>query len=187
MTADGAARTSPDPVGPVPDGGRHCHDRAGERIAERLLATVREDLGRADSKAAVLLSGTLALPAFLAGWRGTPGWDGAGDVMLVLSGVLWAVAVAALVGALMPRTGTVRAGDGVTYFGDLVAGRRGPHDLAGLTARVVEAGRDPARWLLVQAVDVSSILSAKYRAIRWGVGSLAPSAALAVVWGLTAG
>jgi len=35
-------------------------------------------------------------------------------------------------------------------------------------------------------VDVSSILSAKYRAIRWGVGSLAPSAVLAVVWGLTA-
>ncbi|MFI7408107.1 Pycsar system effector family protein [Streptomyces sp. NPDC049627] len=183
MTAGGAARTSPDPVGPVPDGGRHCHDRAGERIAERLLATVREDLGRADSKAAVLLSGTLALPAFLAGWRGTPGWDGVADLTLVLSGLLWGVAVAALVAALMPRTGTVRAGDGVTYFGDLV----GPHDLARLTARVVEAGRDPARWLLVQAVDVSSILSAKYRAIRWGVGSLAPSAALAVVWGLTAG
>ncbi|MFE5819847.1 Pycsar system effector family protein [Streptomyces sp. NPDC056479] len=183
MSADGGARTSPDPVVPVPDGGRHCTDRAGERIAERLLTTVREDLGRADSKAAVLLSGTLALPAFLAGWRGTPAWDGPADVMLVLSGVLWAVAVAALVGALMPRTGTVRGADAVTYFGDLVASR----DLAGLSARVGEAGRDPARWLLVQAVDVSSILSAKYRAIRWGVGSLAPSAALAVVWGLTAG
>jgi len=166
----------------VPYGGRHGQDRAGERIAERLLTTVREDLGRADSKAAVLLSGTLALPAFLAGWRGTPGWDGLGDVTLILSGVLWAVAVAALVGALMPRTGTVRARDGVTYFGDLVKAR----DVAGLSARVTEAGRDPAGWLLVQAVDVSSILSAKYRAIRWGVGSLAPSAVLAVVWGLTA-
>lgn len=131
----------------------------------------------------MLLSGTLALPAFLAGWRGTPAWDGLADVTLVLSGVLWAVAVAALVAALLPRTGTVRRGDGVTYFGDLVAS----HDLAGLTARVGEAGRDPAKWLLVQAVDVSSILSAKYRAIRWGVGSLAPSAALAVVWGLTSG
>ncbi len=183
MTADDRAGTSPDPVVTVPDGGRHCHDRAGERIAERLLTTVREDLGRADSKAAVLLSGTLALPAFLAGWRGTPAWDGLADVTLVLSGVFWAVAVAALVGALMPRTGTVRGGDGLTYFGDLV----GPRDVAGLSARVDEAGSDPARWLLVQAVDVSSILSAKYRAIRWGVGSLAPSAALAVVWGLTAG
>ncbi|MFJ4365915.1 Pycsar system effector family protein [Streptomyces chartreusis] len=184
MSAGDGARTSPDPVVPVPDGGRHCNDRAGERIvAERLLATVREDLGRADSKAAVLLSGTLALPAFLAGWRGAPGWDGLADLTLVASGVLWAVAVAALVAALMPRTGTVRGGDGVTYFGDLVDSR----DLAGLSVRVGEAGRDPAKWLLVQAVDVSSILSAKYRAIRWGVGALAPSAALAVLWGLTSG
>jgi hypothetical protein len=182
MTADGAARTSPDPVVPVPDGGQHCHDRAGEHIAERLLSTVREDLGRADSKAAVLLSGTLALPAFLVGWHGAPGWQGLVDLTLVGAGVLWAVAVTALVGALMPRTGTVRGRDGVTYFGDLVAS----HDLAGLSARVAEAGRDTAGWLLVQAVDVSSILSAKYRAIRWGVGSLAPSAARALVWGLTA-
>ncbi|MGW1712146.1 Pycsar system effector family protein [Streptomyces sp. NPDC002156] len=158
-----------------------------ERVAERLLGTIREDLGRADSKAAVLLSGTLALPAFLIGWQGAPGWQGPADVTLVLAGLLWTVSVTALVGALMPRTGTVREdrqGQArVTYFGDLVGARR---DLAGLTARVAEAGRDPAGWLLVQAVDVSAILSAKYRAIRWGVGSLAPSAVLALAWSMTA-
>ncbi|MFD5344115.1 hypothetical protein ACFWJY_10160, partial [Streptomyces anulatus] len=76
MSADGATRTSPAPAGPVPDGGQHGPDRAGERIAERLLVTVREDLGRADSKAAVLLSGALALPAFLIGRHGSP--DGRG-------------------------------------------------------------------------------------------------------------
>ncbi|WP_330289232.1 Pycsar system effector family protein [Streptomyces sp. NBC_00576] len=158
-----------------------------ERVAERLLSTVREDLGRADSKAAVLLSGTLALPAFLIGWQGAPGWHGPADVTLIVAGLLWAVSVTALVGALMPRTGTVRegreGGADVTYFGDLVGAR---HDLATLAARVAEAGRDPAGWLLVQAVDVSAILSAKYRAIRWGVGSLAPSAALALAWSMTA-
>ncbi|MBJ6640969.1 hypothetical protein H4K36_29475 [Streptomyces sp. DHE7-1] len=182
MTAeDEAARTSPAPVVLVPDGGRHSHDGAGERIAERLLDTIREDLGRADSKAAVLLSGTLALPAFLIGWHGAPGWRGPADVTLVLAAVLWAGAVIALIGAVMPRTGTRRGRDEVTYFGDLVAAR----DLTRLSARVADAGRDPAGWLLVQAVDVSSILSAKYRAIRWGMGSLALSAALALAWGLT--
>ena len=181
MTAEGGAQTSPDPVGPVPDGGRHCHDRAGERIAERLLSTVREDLGRADSKAAVLLSGTLALPAFLLGRHGPPGWRGPADVTLVLAAVLWAGAVTALISALLPRTRTVRGRDGVTYFADLAASR----DLEGLAAQVAEAGLDPAEWLLVQAVDVSSILSAKYRSIRWGMGSLALSAALALAWGLT--
>ncbi|KIZ14748.1 Pycsar system effector family protein [Streptomyces natalensis] len=181
MTADGGAPTSPDPVVTVPDGGQHGHDRTGERIAERLLNTVREDLGRADSKAAVLLSGALALPAFLIGGHGAPDWRGPADIPLIVAGVLWAVAVTALVRALMPRTTTIRTQDGVTFFGDLLP----PHDLARLSAEVAEAGRDPARWLLVQAVDVSAILSAKYRAIRWAVGALAPSAALALAWSLT--
>ncbi|MEU8519401.1 Pycsar system effector family protein [Streptomyces sp. NPDC048577] len=146
------------------------------------MNTIREDLGRADSKAAVLLSGALALPAFLIGWHGAPDWRGAADIALVVAGVLWAVAVTALVRALMPRTGTVRGRPGVTFFGDLLP----PRDFARLSAEVTEAGRDPVGWLLVQAVDVSSILSAKYRAIRWGVTALTPAAALALVWSLTA-
>ncbi|GAB2572126.1 hypothetical protein GCM10027168_01060 [Streptomyces capparidis] len=182
MTGGGGARTPEDPVAPAPDAGCLAHERAGERIAERLLSTVREDLGRADAKAAVLLSGTLALPALLIGWYGDPGSPGLADMTLVLAGLLWVVGVAALIGALIPRTGTVRGRDGVTYFGDLTA----PRDLERLTARVTEAGLDPVGWLLVQAVDVSSILSAKYRAIRWGVGSLAPSALLVLVWAVTA-
>lgn len=182
MTADGGAQTSPDPAMTVPDGGQHGHGRSGERIAERLLNTVREDLGRADSKVAVLLSGALALPAFLIGWHGTPDWHGPADLTLVVAGVLWAVAVIALVRALMPRTRTIRSQDGVTFFGDLLP----PQDVARLSAEIAEAGRDPVGWLLIQAVDVSSILSAKYRAIRWGVGALAPSAALALTWSLTA-
>ena len=44
---------------------------------------------------------------------------------LILAGLLWAVSVTALVGALMPRTGTVREGldEAWTYFGDLVGAR----------------------------------------------------------------
>ncbi|MBB5933902.1 Pycsar system effector family protein [Streptomyces zagrosensis] len=182
MAADGGIRTSPDPVRIVPDGGQHGLDRTGERIAERLLNTVREDLGRADAKAGVLLSGALALPAFLIGCHGAPDWYGPSDVTLLVAGVLWTVAVVALIRALMPRTGTVRRRDAVTFFNDLLP----PLDPVRLSAKLAEAGRDPAGWLLIQAVDVSSILSAKYRAIRWGTGALAPSAALALVWSLTA-
>ncbi|WP_173264524.1 Pycsar system effector family protein [Streptomyces pacificus] len=164
----------------MPDRGRHGPGPGGERIAERLLQTVREDLGRADSKAAVLLSGALALPAFLIGSNGAPDWHWPGDTVLLVAGVLWAVAVTALVRALMPRTGTLRGGSGVTYFGDLLQ----PLDHGRLGAALTRADRDPAGWLLVQAVDVSAILAAKYRAIRWGVATLAPSAALALGWSL---
>ncbi|MEI7034410.1 Pycsar system effector family protein [Streptomyces pratensis] len=182
MTSDGGLQTSPAPDGPAPDGGQRGPDRAGERIAERLLITVREDLGRADSKAAVLLSGALALPAFLIGRHGAPDWQGPGDLALVTAGVLWVVAVASLVLALMPRTDTVRDREGVTFFGDLLA----PFDYDRLARQIDDAGRDPVGWLLVQAVDVSAILSAKYRAIRWAVATLAPSATLALAWSLTA-
>ncbi|MFJ1647513.1 Pycsar system effector family protein [Streptomyces sp. NPDC088258] len=182
MNDDAATRTSPAPIVPVPDGGLHGHDRAGELIAERLLTTVREDLGRADTKAGILLSGTLALPAFLITRHGAPDWHGPADLTLALAVLLWAVAVIALVRALMPRTGTVRDRDGVTFFADLVP----PLDHERLYAEIADAARDPARWLLIQAVDASTILSAKYRAIRWGTATLAPAVALALVWAMTA-
>ncbi|MCS0635317.1 DUF5706 domain-containing protein [Streptomyces sp. LP05-1] len=196
-TAGDGTGTSPDPVVAAADGGRHSHGRSGEhhitegtggrmeapgeRIAERLLSTIREDLGRADSKAAVLLSGALALPAFLIGWHGAPGWQRPADVVLAVAGVFWVTAVIALVRALLPRTGTVREGGGVTFFRDLLP----PLDFGRLSAEVAEAGRDPAGWLLTQAVDVSSILSAKYQAIRWAVATLAPAAVLALTWSFT--
>ncbi|MFD0429696.1 hypothetical protein ACFQ60_24770 [Streptomyces zhihengii] len=92
---------------------------------------MREDLGRADSKAAVLLSGALALPAFLIGRHGAPDWRWPGDTALVVAGALWVVAVTALVRALMPRTRTLRDGDGVTFFSDLL--------------EPVDSGRSPPR------------------------------------------
>ncbi|UZJ30602.1 Pycsar system effector family protein [Streptomyces endophytica] len=96
-------------------------------------------------------------------------------------------------GALGGRGGRAGPGADAAYRhaphagrGDVLRRSAGPHDLPRLAAEVAAAGRDPAGWLLIQAVDVSSILSAKYRAIRWAVGALAPSAALALAWSLTA-
>ncbi|MGW3040182.1 Pycsar system effector family protein [Kitasatospora sp. NPDC001159] len=144
-------------------------------VADRLLAAVREDIGRADTKASILLTAALGLPALLLG-RSWPDGRPAGlaAALLALGGALWAVGAVALVRAILPRTGTQRDHEGVTYFGDLLpTGGR-----TALADRVTAAGRDPVGWLLVQAVDVSAILAAKYRWIRWGVGCLAPGAVL---------
>jgi hypothetical protein len=145
---------------------------AGARfVAEQLLATVREDIGRADAKAAILLSGALAGPVVLLSWRGsgpTP-ISLPGIVALLLGACCWLLGLIALVAALLPRMGTVRRELGLTYFKDLSEG----HSLASLISWMEAAGRDPADWLLVRARDASMILAAKYRWIRRGAAALA--------------
>ncbi|MFD9591425.1 Pycsar system effector family protein, partial [Kitasatospora sp. NPDC059973] len=103
----------PSPQAPAPDEARF--------VADRLLAAVREDIGRADTKASILLTAALGLPALLLGrsWPdGRP--TGLAAVLLALGGALWAAGAVALVRAILPRTGTQRDHEGVTYFGDLL-------------------------------------------------------------------
>jgi len=162
-----AADPAPTPVA-APD--------AALYVAERLLATAREDLARADTKAAVLLSGSLALPALLLSGGGPhmPArwpWQAA----LVVGCVLWATGAALLVWTLLPRTRTTRPGPGITFYADA----RDLTDSVQLVAAVIEAGRDRLGWLVTQFVDVSLILTAKYRCLRWGVCCLAPGLLLA--------
>ncbi|MFI1480250.1 Pycsar system effector family protein [Streptomyces sp. NPDC020747] len=156
---------------------------ADRYVAERLLMAAREDVGRADSKAAVLLSGALALPALLLGGRWRPtGLDRSGVVLLASAGVLWLAGVGCLVMVVLPRLGTSRTGPGLTFFADFLH-RDGPE---ALSVRVGEAARDPVHWLVVQTLDICVILAAKYRWLRWGVGALTPAAVLAAC-GLAAG
>ncbi|MGW6912659.1 Pycsar system effector family protein [Kitasatospora sp. NPDC054939] len=171
--------TAPPAPTPVPDTATPTTPPAAPDetrfVADRLLAAVREDIGRADTKASILLTAALGLPALLLGrsWPdGRPTWPAV--VLLALGGVLCAAGAVALVRAILPRTGTQRDREAVTYFGDLLPAGGRP----ALADRVTAAGRDPVGWLLVQAVDVSAILAAKYRWIRWGVGCLAPGAVL---------
>ncbi|MEU9387190.1 hypothetical protein AB0D38_42425 [Streptomyces sp. NPDC048279] len=64
-------------------------DAAAHYVAERLLLTVREDLGRADVKASVLLSGAVAVPALVLG-RGMPaGVSGPAAVFVAAGAALW--------------------------------------------------------------------------------------------------
>ncbi|HEY5834181.1 Pycsar system effector family protein [Streptomyces sp.] len=152
-------------------------------VAERLLATVRDDVARADTKAAVLLSGALAMPALLLGGRWSP-QQPAGPWLapLFLGGAVWAAGVALLVWAILPRTRTSRATPGVTYFADAHRGQ----DSAALLRAVAAAGEDRVGWLMTQFVDMSVILTAKYRCLRWGICCLAPGFVLCAA-ALTAG
>lgn len=154
---------SPEPA--VPDS-----DTDARYVAERLLLTVREDLGRADVKASVLLSGALAVPALLIGGGRAPGGvSGTGQVLLVGAAVLWAAGTVLLLGVILPRTWTVRRTLGPTFYADAVEARDDPE---ALLRGVAEAGRDPVRWLLTQFQDVSVILAAKYRFLRGALALL---------------
>lgn len=158
-------------------------DQADRYVAERLLMSAREDIGRADSKASVLLSGALALPALLLGSRWRPaGLDRPGVALLASAGVFWLAGVGCLVMVVLPRLGTSRNGPGLTFFADFLH----TQEPEALSARVGEAAGDPVHWLLVQTQDICLILAAKYLWIRWGIGTLTPAAVLAAC-GLAAG
>ncbi|GAB3960387.1 hypothetical protein GCM10028832_18040 [Streptomyces sparsus] len=149
-------------------------------VAERLLATAREDLARADSKAAVLLTGAFAVPVLLVGGEA---WDpssvaGALEVLLIVGGILWAVGTALLAWVVLPRTSTARPGPGVTFFADVLVA---PPDTERLVRAVTAAAHDRVSWLVVQMVDVSLILTSKYRWLRWGTCCLALGLMLSAV------
>ncbi|MFJ9349694.1 Pycsar system effector family protein [Streptomyces sp. NPDC101237] len=151
-------------------------DAAAHYVAERLLLTVREDVGRADVKASVLLSGAVAVPALVLG-RGTPGVAGPAAVFLAAGAVLWAAGTLLLLAVIVPRTRTVRAAPGPTFYADALAAAD-PEALRGAAAA---AGADRVGWLLTQFQDVSVILSAKYRWLRGSMVLLGAGLLLAAV------
>ncbi|MFD3942687.1 Pycsar system effector family protein [Streptomyces sp. NPDC058579] len=147
-------------------------------MAERLLTTVREDIGRADTKAAILLSGALAFLAVV--FSRDPGplpSSGAGLALFVGAGVLWTAGVLMLVSVVLPRT---RVGADRTLLRELTAGT-GPDVLRD---RLTASGVDVTDWLLEQASVHGVVLAAKYRWLRRGVSALALGALPALFSGL---
>ncbi|MEU9997799.1 Pycsar system effector family protein [Streptomyces sp. NPDC050848] len=147
-------------------------------MAERLLTTVREDIGRADTKAAILLSGALAfLAVVFSRDRGPMPSSGAGLVLFLVAGALWAAGVLMLVSVVLPRT---RVGADRTLLRALTAGT-GPD---ALRDRLTASGEDVTDWLLEQASVHGVVLAAKYRWLRLGVSALALGALPALFSGL---
>ncbi|WP_030690026.1 Pycsar system effector family protein [Streptomyces globisporus] len=143
-------------------------------MAERLLATVREDIGRADTKAAILLSGALAfLAVVFSGDRAPLPTAGTGLALLLAAGALWTAGVLMLVSVVLPRT---RIGADRTFLRELTAGP----SATVLRERLGASGADATDWLLEQAGVHGLVLAAKYRWLRLGVSALALGALLAL-------
>ncbi|GGS14051.1 hypothetical protein GCM10010252_61860 [Streptomyces aureoverticillatus] len=151
-------------------------------VSERLLTAVREEVTRADTKASILLSGSVALPALAA----SAVHERLGSGPLGVAGAaLWLAGIVMLAMVVLPRTkpgrGAARSRTAAAGPGpSVVALHRGagPDEVA---AAVLAAGRDPGRWLLEQSCALGTILAVKYRWMRWAVGCLvAGGAAVAV-------
>lgn len=156
-------------------------DTADLYVAERLLLTVREDLGRADVKASILLSGAVAAPALVLSRGGALPATTTALAFLIAGGVLWAAGTLLLLAVIAPRSGTVRTAPGLTFYADALGAR----DSEVLRDAVTRAGQDRVGWLLVQFQDVSAILAAKYRWLRCsmallGAGLLTAAVSVAV-------
>lgn len=144
-------------------------------VAERLLTVVREDIGRADTKAAILLSGSVAvlavgLPKL---WPGTPD-TAAGAVLLAAGAALCAAGMLMLVCVILPRT---RIGADRTFLRDFARGA----PVEELLDRLAVSGADVVAWLMSQASVHGAVLAAKYRWLRWGVGFLSAGTTLALL------
>ncbi|MEU0006514.1 Pycsar system effector family protein [Streptomyces sp. NPDC006314] len=145
----------------------------------RLLADLRIEITRADTKAAVLVgvlgltSGVLAVLPAGRGHRAPPSaaallwWVGAGCLVVSLFALLLAV---------VPRYGSNRwePGRPLTYFGDIQrAARTGE-----LTAALTDTGRDPFAALLLALTEASRIAARKHLWIRTGLIAFACAALL---------
>ncbi|MEU9014080.1 Pycsar system effector family protein [Streptomyces sp. NPDC048479] len=141
-------------------------------MAERLLMSVREDIGRADTKAAILLSGAVAFLAVILSQGSTPLPESRSTpALLVVGGLFWGAGVLMLVAVILPRT---RIGADRTLLRDLATRASSEQ----LLARLASAGEDVTGWLLDQASVHGAVLAAKYRWLRMGVCSLALGALL---------
>lgn len=164
---------------------RGCTDsgRPGQRAAERLLSELRQEVARADAKAAVLVGAqgmaAAAVVGLLAGsdWRPSS-LTAPGEVLWWLASASFLASLAALLLAVMPRYGRSkwRPGHPLTYFADI----RGAADLGtqDLTEALLLTEQSPLPGLLSALAENSRIAAGKHRWIRIGLAAFAIAAVL---------
>ncbi|MEV8016914.1 Pycsar system effector family protein [Streptomyces sp. NPDC086554] len=140
----------------------------GIRTAEQLLADLRAEISRADTKASVLIGavGVCAGAVVSRFWDALPA-DGAGHFLGVAGGMTWALAFGFLLFATAPRyrASRWRAGRPLTYFLDIrLAASSGL-----LTEALHGTEEDRLTGLVIALGDTSHIVAAKHRWIRVGL------------------
>ncbi|WP_062351026.1 Pycsar system effector family protein [Herbidospora yilanensis] len=147
-------------------------DSAAEH-ALRLLTEAREEAGRADLKASILLAASgvaisALLGALIAGsW--TPARLEGAAFLWWAAGVLGAASVATFVAAIYPRELRSRNPNRIAFFGDAAA--LGSVERIGVAVEI--AARDHLALLSDQILVMARIVTLKYRLIKAGIWLLA--------------
>ncbi|MER7464438.1 Pycsar system effector family protein [Streptomyces sp. NPDC097981] len=144
----------------------------GTDAATRLLADLRGEQARADSKASVLVGAlgmtTGVIGALLAGKGWRPGALSAAGAVVWWAGIVaLALALPALLLAVVPRYGSAdwQPGTPLTYFGDIRSAVRQGR----LAEALAATDRDPAASLMAALAANSRIAARKHQWIRAGL------------------
>ncbi|MFI6153350.1 Pycsar system effector family protein [Kitasatospora sp. NPDC051170] len=137
-----------------------------------LLAELRTEIARADSKAAILVAALGVIVGVLGGLLTSTGWapqqlSGAAKALLVLGGSGLAVSLVALLLAVLPRFGRSnwRPGRPLAYFGDIrLAAEQGL-----LTDALADTEEHAAEAVRAALAANSRIASRKHSWVRIGI------------------
>lgn len=157
-------------------------DEKAVALATQLLAETREELIRADSKAAMLFAVFgIALGVVLAGivagdWAPSDLAAGA-EVVWWLGAASAALGLVAVGAAVWPRLKRKNATGRVTYFAHVI----GYRDREALTEALARQASDDLARPIEQLEAISGIVMVKYRLIRWALGLYGAGAATCAV------
>ncbi|MEU9852612.1 Pycsar system effector family protein [Streptomyces sp. NPDC047974] len=146
----------------------------GRRTAERLLAELRLEAARADTKGSVLVAAQGMAAAALVGVLAVRGWHptqlaALGQVMWWTGAACFLVSLIALLMAVVPRYRAVdwTPGAPLTHFADIRGAAR--HGRAALEEALRETDRSPDSAVLTSLIENSRIVSIKYGWLRAGM------------------
>ncbi|MFI0506293.1 Pycsar system effector family protein [Streptomyces albogriseolus] len=157
---------APDAASPAPP------SPARAQVCARLLADLRTEIARADSKAAVLVAALGITAGVFSGLLAGRDWSP--DALSAVGAVVWwtgtlalALSLPALLLAVLPRyrSGTWAPGQPLSYFGDI----RRAVEAGRLDTALADTEADPLAALTAALTETSRIAWRKHQWIRAGL------------------